>query len=189
LHWPYWTHEKGNPANVGFFQGGLHHGTHVDAPWHFVPGAKRLHEVPLDRWLGPCWVVDLTDEPRCVHAAALDAANIPAGTTRLLLKTRNSQTEYWHEPWNPDFIFIERSAAEWCVRRGIQTVGLDYLTIDPPQESEFPAHVTLLSHEIVIIENLALRDVTAGQYELLAAPIKVTDADGAWCRALLRLAA
>ena len=134
----------------------------------------------------PCWVADLTEEPRCVHADALDDAGIPDDTMRLLLKTRNSQTDYWHEPWNEEFIFIERSAAQWCVRRGIETVGLDYLTIDSPQETDFPAHVTLLSHEIVIIENLMLRDVPSGQYELLAAPINVTDADGAWCRAILR---
>lgn len=185
--WPYWTHEKGNPANVGFFHGGLHHGTHVDAPWHFIAGAKRLQDVPLDRWLGPCWVADLTDESRCVNAAALTAAGIPAATTRLLLKTRNSQTDYWHEPWNPEFIFIDRSAAEWCVHRGIQTIGLDYLTIDSPLEPEFPSHMTLLEHEIVIIENIVLRDVSAGAYELLAAPVNLVDTDGAWCRALLRL--
>ena len=39
--WPYWTHEKGNPASVGFYEGGLHHGTHVDAPWHFIPGDRK----------------------------------------------------------------------------------------------------------------------------------------------------
>lgn len=185
--WPYWTHEKGNPANVGFYHGGLHHGTHVDAPWHFVPGTKRLDEIPLDRWVGPCWVADLTDEAECVTAGALQAAGIPAGTRRLLLKTRNSRTDYWHEPWNPRFIFIHRSAAEWCVDQGICTVGLDYLTIDPPQEPDFPSHLTLLGHDVVLIENLVLRDVAAGPYELIAAPIKAVGVDGAWCRALLRV--
>jgi arylformamidase len=42
FRWPAWTHEKGDPANVGFYSGGLHHGTHVDAPWHFIRGGKRL---------------------------------------------------------------------------------------------------------------------------------------------------
>ena len=185
--WPGWTHEIGNPANVGFYHGGLHHGTHVDAPWHFIRGAKRLHEVPLDRWVGPCWVADLTGEPECVTGAALDRARIPAQTKRLLLKTRNGLTDYWHQPWNPKFIYIHRSAAEWCVAHGIWTVGLDYLTIDPPTEPTFPAHMELLGHEVVIIENLRLREAAAGAYELIAAPIHLHGVDGGWCRALLRL--
>lgn len=184
--WPGWTHDKGNPANVGFFQGGLHHGTHVDAPWHFIPGGKRLHEVPLDRWIGPCWVADLTAQEECVTADALESAGIPAGTRRLLLKTRNGHTDYWREPWNPRFIYLHRSAAEWCRDHGVQTVGLDYLTIDSPDEPTFPSHLTLLGHGIVIIENILLRDVPAGSYELIAAPVNLVGVDGGWCRALLR---
>lgn len=184
VSWPGWMRAKGDPANVGSFHGGLHHGTHVDAPWHFVDGAK-LDEVPLDRWLGPCWVADLTKEPECVDAASLQNAGIPPGTQRLLLKTRNSQSDYWHGPWNPRFIYIHRSAAEWCVRQGIFTVGLDYLTIDPPQETTFPAHHILLGNNVVLIEYLNLRHVTAGPYELIAAPINIVQVDGALCRALL----
>ena len=186
VHWPHWSREKGDPANVGFFHGGLHHGTHVDAPWHFIPGAKRLDEVPLDRWLGACWVVDCTKEPQCVSAQTLEQAGIPPEAKRLLFKTRNSQCDYWQEPWNPDFIYIDRSAAQWCVSQGVLTVGHDYLTVDSPAETEFPTHTTLLGNDIVLIENLMLRNVDAGWHELLAAPIKLPGADAAWCRALLR---
>jgi arylformamidase len=185
IHWPYWSHAKGDPANVGFYTGGLHHGTHVDAPWHFETKRRRLGEIPLEHWVGPCWVADLTAEPECVTAAALQKAAIQPGTRRLLFKTRNSQRDYWHEPWDPKFIYLHRSAARWCVEQGVLTVGLDYLTIDPPQEPEFPAHHTLLGNDVTIIENLNLRDVPAGGYELIAAPINVPEADGAWCRALL----
>lgn len=187
FHWPGWTHEKGNPANVGFYDGGLHHGTHVDAPWHFIPGAARLDQVPLDHWVGPCWVADLTAEVECVSRVALEAAGIPAGTERLLCKTRNGLTDYWHEPWNPRFIYLHRSAAEWCVEKGVRTIGLDYLTVDPPTEPGFPAHLGLLGHGITIIENLCLREVPAGAYELIAAPVNLVGVDGGWCRALLRV--
>lgn len=186
FYWPGWTHENGDPANVGFFDGGLHHGTHVDAPWHFIRDAKRLEEIPLDHWVGPCCVVDMTGCEKCVDEDALNAADLPDHVERLLLKTRNSNSEYWHEPWNPEFIYIHESAARWCVQHGIKTVGLDYLTIDPPSEPKFPAHLELLGHEVTIIENVVLRDVEPGEYELLAAPVKVQQVDGGWCRALLR---
>ena len=183
--WPHWARAKGDPANVGFYHGGLHHGTHVDAPWHFVDGPK-LDEIPLDRWLGPCWVSDLTAEPECVNAMSLQNAGIPTGTKRLLLKTRNSQSDYWHESWNPHFIYIHSSAAQWCVQRDLYTVGLDYLTVDPPHETTFPAHHTLLGNDVVLIEYLNLHHVAAGPYELIAAPVNIAQADAAWCRALLR---
>jgi arylformamidase len=186
IHWPHWALEKGDPASVGFFNGGLHHGTHVDAPWHFIPGAKQLHEIPLDRWLGPCWVADLTAEPECVSVAALQRAGIPPETKRLLLKTRNSLADYWHQPWNPKFIYIHHAAAAWCVEQGLWTVGLDYLTIDSPEETAFPSHHILLGNEVVIIENLNLREAPAGLYELIAAPVNLQGADAAWCRAMLR---
>lgn len=184
--WPFWHHEKGNPANVGFYNGGLHHGTHVDAPWHFIEGGKKLHEMPLDHWLGPVEVVDLLHLEKCIDREALEACQIQVGTERILFKTKNGQDEYWAKEWNPDFIYIDESAAQWCTSRGIITIGLDYLTVDPPSEPDFPAHMELLGNETLIIENICLKEVSAGTYELLAAPINLQDADGGWCRAILR---
>jgi len=186
ISWPGWSHKKGNPANVGFFHGGLHHGTHVDAPWHFIPDGKRLHEMPLDHWLGKCQVLDLTGEAKCITGDSLEGAGVRDEIRRLLFKTRNSLTDYWFEPWNPHFIYIDRSAAQWCTAHGILLVGLDYLTIDPPTEPAFPAHLELLGKETLILENINLRDVEAGTYELLAAPVNLQGTDGAWTRALLR---
>ena len=185
IHWPSWTHEKGNPANVGFFNGGLHHGTHVDAPWHFIPGGKKIHQLPLEIWVGPADVIDLTASSRCVTGADLEAANLPPDASRLLFKTRNGQSDYWRQPWNPDFIYIDETAAQWCKDHAIVLVGLDYLTIDPPTRPEFPSHLILLGNGIVILENILLRDVAPGRHTLHAAPVNVQGADGAWCRAYL----
>ncbi|NBU30660.1 MAG: cyclase family protein [Actinobacteria bacterium] len=186
ISWPAWSHEKGNPANVGFFHGGLHHGTHVDAPWHFIPGGKRLHEMPLEHWVGECQVLDLTAEEECITAESLEKSGVCEGMKRLLFKTRNSRTDYWREPWNPDFIYIHKSAAEWCAAHSLLLIGLDYLTIDSPKEPTFPAHLELLGHETLILENINLRHVEAQTYELVAAPINLQGVDGAWTRALLR---
>lgn len=186
FRWPVWSHSNGDPANVGFYNGGLHHGTHVDAPWHFIKDGRMLHEMPLKHWLGDCEVVDLRHLTRCVDADALTAAKIPAETKRLLLRTRNGEVDYWENPWDPDFIYIAESAARWLTAHGMLLVGLDYLTIDPPSEPTFPAHLELLGHETLILENICLRQIPVGTYELLAAPVNLVDVDGGWCRALLR---
>lgn len=184
--WPFWSHKNGDPANVGFYNGGLHHGTHVDAPWHFIPNGKRLHEIPLDRWIGAAEVLDLTYLEQCITADALENYGIQNGIKRLLFKTRNGNVDYWTKPWNPDFIYIEESAAKWCTANGILLVGLDYLTVDPPSAPTFPAHLELLGAETLILENIRLREVPAGVYELFAAPINLINVDGGWCRAILR---
>ena len=186
ITWPFWSHEKGNPANVGFYEGGLHHGSHVDAPWHFIPNGKRLHEIPLDYWVGPAYVLDLTHLERCVDANSLEKSKIPSDTKRLLLKTRNGNSDYWTKPWDPNFIYIEESAARWCTSHGIILVGLDYLTVDPLSEPTFPAHLELLGKGTVILENICLRNVSEAEFELLAAPVNLINADGGWCRPLLR---
>lgn len=183
--WPNWSITKGDPANVGFFKGGLHHGTHVDAPWHFIGEGKKLHEVGLEPFLGLCRVLDLGDAD-CVTADILENQVGESGVPRLLFKTRNGQRDYWHEAWNPDFVFIRKDAAQWCVEHGVLLVGLDYLTIDPPTEPEFPSHLVLLGAGVTILENIKLRDVAPGDYELLAAPVNLQSVDGAWTRALLR---
>lgn len=185
IEWPYWTLEKGDPANVGFFRGGLHHGTHVDSPWHFIAGGKKMNEVGLEPFVGPCQVID-AGEDRSISLDRLESASVPPGVKRLLFKTLNSRTDYWHEPWNPDFVYIGKEAARWCVERGILLVGLDYLTIDPPSEPDFPAHTVLLGAGTVILENINLRNISPGPYELLAAPVNLQGVDGAWTRALLR---
>lgn len=186
LYWPGWSHAKGDPANVGSLDACLHAATHADAPWHFIPTGWRIDEVPLDRWLGLCTVLDLTQIGRRIDADALQTADVPGDCRRLLLKTRNGARDYWREPFDPEFVYLDASAARWCVGRGIVTLGFDYLTIDPPTEPTFPAHLELLGAGAVILECLNLRDVAAGEYELLAAPVRVQGADAAWCRAILR---
>ena len=183
--WPGWTHEKGGPANVGFFSGGLHHGTHVDAPWHFIRDAKRLDAIPLERWVGVAQGVDLRRQEKCITGDSLAEAGIDPKVKRLLFRTRNGESDYWREPFNPNFVYVEKSGAQWCVDHGIGLIGLDYLTIDPPSEPKFPSHLILLGHEVLILENINLRHVQPGTYTLFAAPIFLRSVDAGWCRAFL----
>jgi len=50
----------------------------------------------------------------------------------------------------------------------------------------FPVHQTLLGAGVVIIEALNLSEVVAGDYELIALPLKLKGADGAPARVVLR---
>ena len=82
---------------------------------------------------------------------------------------------------------LDRTAARWCVDRGMKLVGIDYLSIEPqgPEKEGYPTHKTLLGAQIVIIEGLDLKDVRAGEYDLACGAIKFEGGDGAPARVFL----
>ena len=108
---------------------------------------------------------------------------------RILFKTRNSA--FWNEPekgFRKDFTYISPAAAHVLADSGIKLVGIDYLSVEKFGSGDFATHITLLEKEIVIIEGLDLREVSAGDYELICLPLKIISAtgDGAPARAILR---
>lgn len=178
--------DHGDPANVSRLDIGTHSGTHLDAPWHFIPSGIREDQLPLDILIGACWVADLTALDRHIEARDLEAAQIPEGTRRLLLKTRNSDLWTTHpSTFVREFIAVTPDAARWIVERGIRLVGIDYLSIEPFDSPKAETHHILLGAGVIPVETLDLREVTAGPYTLLCLPLKIAGADGAPCRAVL----
>jgi len=170
--------EAGDIANNSRLDFGVHSGTHIDAPVHFIPGAPAAEELPLEPLLGPACVVDATAVDGNLDADALRTLDLPR-TERILFKTRNSRL--WElDRFSPDFVHLTESGAEELVDRGVRLVGLDYLSIGDPD-----AHRALLGAHVVAVEGLDLRDVEPGEYELVCLPLKVVGSDGAPARAIL----
>lgn len=180
--------EEGALVNLTRIGISSHSGTHLDAPYHFLADGQRLWEIPLDRLVGPCWVADCRGS-RMVTAAQLEAAAIPPTVTRLLLATDNSAL--WQNPahaFRRDFVALSGEGAAWIAARGIQLVGIDYMSIDAFDAEDAPAHNMLLARGIIVIENLDLRQVPLNRsYELICLPLPLAEGgDGAPVRAVLR---
>ncbi|MFV0388721.1 MAG: cyclase family protein [Pyrinomonadaceae bacterium] len=178
--------ENGDAANVSQICMGVHTGTHVDAPNHFVPGMKKVSELDLNILIGKCRVIELAPDALSVEAADIEAAE---GAERVLFKTRNS--EFWKNPeqgFRKDFTYIAPNAAEKLVEFGVKLVGIDYLSVEKFGAESPDTHITLLKNEVVIIEGLDLRAVTSAEYELISLPLKIADGagDGAPARTVLR---
>jgi arylformamidase len=180
------TIADGANANKSRLACGVHVGTHVDAPVHFVEGAASIESLPLDRLLGRAYIAEFSDVD-VIDDQALDSADLPAEVTRLLIKTRNS-TFWAEEPasFHEDFIAIDARGAQWLTDRGIETIGVDYLSVAPFGNS-VPTHKILLEAGVVIIEGLNLADVDPGWYSLYCLPLKLVGSDGAPARAVLLL--
>lgn len=176
--------EDGNHANVSRLSMSAHTGTHVDAPYHFLPRGKTIEHLRMTDLTGRVYVLNLPDA-KLITAQVLEQAEIPPRTRRILFKTRNS--EYWAKPdldFQTDFVAISADGAEYLVKRGIKLIGIDYLSIAPFGDS-VPTHETLLRAGIIILEGLNLSEVTQGRYTLYCLPLKLAGADGAPARAIL----
>jgi arylformamidase len=177
--------DKGSVVNVTKISACLHLGTHVDAPRHFINDGRTVEQLPLDVLTGPCYVVQLPDGVEAITAEILDRTEITSDMKRVLFGTRNSH--YWakgESTFQTDFVAITEDGAEWLVERGVQLVGIDYLSISPYSES-IPTHMVLLQAGVVIIEGLNLSNVMRGFYDLYCLPLKIAGADGAPARAIL----
>jgi arylformamidase len=177
--------DAGAHDNVSRLACGVHVGTHVDAPHHFLNDYRTVESLALDTLVGPAQVVQIPPDVKVVNAEALEKAALPVGTERLLLKTSNSLLwERGENAFFPDFVAISEDGADWLVRYGIKLVGIDYLSVAPFHQS-IPTHRALLSAGIIIVEGLDLSAIVPGSYNLTCLPLKLVGSDGAPARVIL----
>lgn len=174
----------GSAANVSEIQCGVHTGTHVDAPLHFLDGAPGVERLALEALIGPCAVVGaeaVEGELRPVDLPpAVDAA-------RLLFRTRNSRR--WADTeagFARDYVAVGEALAQELVRRGTRLVGVDYLSVERFDSHDHAVHRTLLAAGIVVVEGLDLSAAEPGAYELVCLPLKLVGSDGSPARVLIR---
>jgi len=173
---------RGDANNSSSIHASAHAGTHVDAPFHFVPDGMTIEALPLDIFIGPARVCAV--EPGThITAADVEKAGIQ-GETRVLFKTRNSSL-LQKGVYDPSFAAFSVDGAKALVDLGVGLVGLDYMSAAHADE-QVPVHRAFLDHGVILLEGIDLSAVPPGRYELICPPVKLARADGAPCRALLR---
>ncbi|HZJ00333.1 MAG TPA: cyclase family protein [Gemmatimonadaceae bacterium] len=174
---------RGAGANVSAIRFGSHTGTHVDAARHFFDDGEPVDKIDLDTLIGPAIVIAFDESLMAVEAADLEKHDL-AGHTRVLLRTRNST--FLSDPeFHRDYTFLAPGGAEYLVAKGVKLVGIDYLSIEQFHSGHHRTHRTLLAKNVVIVEGLNLRDVNAGEYDLVCLPLRLEGLDGAPARAVL----
>ena len=168
------------PVNVNTLTFSPHTGAHADAPMHYANGEAAIGAVDLAPYLGPCRVIHCIDcgplvQPHHI-AHALD--KLPP---RVLLRTAAAASQGW-----ASFTAIAPATLELLATKNIALVGIDTPSVDPATSQDLPSHHLLLQHGLRVLENLVLDDVPAGDYELIALPLKLMQADASPVRAILR---
>lgn len=174
---------KGASANVSTIRFGSHTGTHADASRHFFDDGQPVDKIPLDRLIGPALLVGFSDEVRSVGAAELREHDLK-DHKRILLRTRNSALLSRKEFVN-DYTYLAPDGAQYLVDKGVELVGIDYLSIEQFHSEHHLTHRTLLERSVVIVEGLDLSVPPSGEYQFICLPLRIVGCDGAPARAVL----
>ena len=158
---------EGDLYNLTAFSMCAHNGTHIDAPFHFLPDGKTVEQLPLDTFVGDCFVARHRGD-----VTAADAERIlekSGGIARILIAGDVTVTE---------------EAAHIFAAAGIRLLGNEGQSVGP-EDAPMAVHLALLKHGVALLEGIVLTDIPEGRYFLSAAPLNLAGADGAPCRAFL----
>jgi arylformamidase len=180
LRWT-WTMGPDCPVNVAELTMSPHTGSHADAPLHYDPRGASIGEVPLDPYLGPCRVIDAIGAGALLQPADL-APHLASTPPRVLLRTYVRAPAGWHG----GFSAMAPAAIDLLHSHGVRLVGIDTPSVDPEQSKSLDSHQRLRALGMAVLEGLLLDEVPAGDYELIALPLKWRGVDASPVRAVLR---
>jgi arylformamidase len=178
-----WTAEigPGCPANVSAITMSPHLGSHADAPLHYGRDAAAIGAVDLEPFLGRCRVIHAIDRGPLITRAHLEHAIIDVPPRVLVRTCRRAPIE-----WSAQFAAFAPDTIGWLASLGVTLIGIDSQSVDAADSKNLDSHLQLLAHDIRVLENLVLDEVDAGDYELIALPLKLMTACASPVRAVLR---
>ena len=172
---------SGDQANVSTIEMDVHCGTHVEGPLHFLDDGAALDTFPLEVFTGRAQVIHLPDADSIGPA---ELAAVPAGTERLLIRTRNSETWARRTTFDGDYVALTAEAARWIADRRLRLVGIDSLSIQRWGD-DAETHRILMRAGVAILEGVDLSAVAAGEYRLTCLPLRLDGYEASPVRAIL----
>lgn len=157
----------GDLCNLTSFSMCAHNGTHIDAPFHFLQDGKTVDQMPLDVFVGDCYVARQEGDVTAADAEAI--LRKARGAERILIGGRATVT---------------LEAAEVFASSPVKLLGNESQTVGP-ENAPMQVHLILLNRGIALLEGIVLKDLPEGHYFLSAAPLNLGGCDGAPCRAYL----
>ena len=177
---------EGAASEVSRWLIGAHTGTHIDAPRHFIATGLTVEQLPLEIFVGPAKVVDLSaqgDAP--ITAATVRGANLN-GATRVLFKTSNSAQRIGKREFSSNWVGVTSDGAQALVDHGVQLAGIDYVTIESDDQTEkWPTHHILCGAGVIILEGADLRGIADGTYFMCCLPMRLKGSEAAATRTIL----
>ncbi len=175
---------NGDHDNVSRIAMGVHTGTHMDAPLHFLANGAAIDTLPFRATVGRARVIEIENK-ETITVQELQTHDLEPHE-RLLFKTQNSARNWPEQEFLTDFVYIPHETAEFLAEKQVQTIGVDYLSVGGYKKDGAQTHAALLSAGVWVIEGLNLAGVAPGHYDLVCLPLRLAGAEAAPARAILR---
>ena len=165
-----------------------HTGTHMDAPYHFVPKGKKIDEIPVDTFVADALLLKIKKKAK----EYITKSDIVSFEKKVTIGKGNAavfSTGWEEHASRADYLSnnpgLSGDAAEYLVSKRVSIVGIDSANIDHPSDSNFTVHKRLLPKGVLIVENLCnLKELTQTRFKLIVLPLKIMGATGSPVRAI-----
>jgi len=160
-----------------------HMGTHIDFPSHVLKGGKNSSDYSVRDLIGNGVIIEIPKEARAITKKHLQLHQIERNSF-VFFKTRNSY-ESKSGPLLDEYVYIESGAVEELLKIQARVVGIDYISVDSMENDTLPVHHRLLKNNILIVENLDLRDIDPGKCIIHISPLNIPEMDGLPARVII----
>ncbi|MCM3638617.1 arylformamidase [Sporosarcina luteola] len=168
-------------VNIGKITTSTHMGTHIDAPFHYDDNGMKVHELPVDVYIGKARVIDVSGL-ESVGRSELEGIDF-GGVERVLLKTSSRPDP---DVFPETYAVLRADIGPLLKERGVRLIGVDTPSVDSEHSKTLDAHHSLYDNGVLILENIVLTEVEPGDYELIALPLPIEGGDGSPVRAVIR---
>lgn len=184
----HFQHNSSCPVNVSQISLSPHTGAHADAPLHYANHALPIGYVDLQPYIGNCRIIECFNNEDLIQPQDIQHA-LDQLPPRVILKTSLKASQSW-DSFKAIHVETLKLITKTIQQQGIYSdfllIGIDTPSIDPSNSFDLPSHHFLLENNCRVLENLVLDDVSEGDYELIALPLKLRNADASPVRAILR---
>ena len=186
------SHANGDLFNAELLTFCPHTSTHLDAPCHWVSGGKTLDELSADCLIGPAVIIDLRKKKGDAPIFAEDIKDWEAASGEEIRP--GDAVLFWtdHDKfWGDSEVFLKgwpymtEEGAKYLVSKKVRLIGMETLNIDSVNAPESPAHIELLGHEVLILENITNLDkIGRTRCQIVASALNIPGGTGCPVRVL-----
>lgn len=176
------SQDQGSHLDLSSIKTTLHVGAHADGINHYGPEQPGIDQKDLRIYMGGCQVIEV-NTAYGQRITLFDFEINSVQRPRVLFKTKSFQPDQWRD----DFVSLSPEVIYALAEKGVMLVGIDTPSIDPATSKNLESHKAILEKNISVLEGLVLDDVPVGEYQLMALPLRIKDADASPVRAILCL--
>ena len=163
-----------------------HTGTHLDAPSHILARGLSLDRLPVDHFAGSASVLDFSSDSRLsIEVDDLIPYRYLIQSSDFILIHTGWSRHWGQASYHTGYPVLSVNAADWICGFGLKGLGVDAISVDPPQATGLPVHHRLLEQQMILVENLnRLQDLPQSGVTFFAFPLRIQDGDGSPVRAV-----